>query len=73
MKPIKSEDHAYVIMMMDGTYWIAGGFANMAILTTVNLSSATFLPYDDAFYKANKLREIGRMCVVHPIIIALDY
>ena len=57
-KEIKDRDCTHVILLEDGSYWMAGSIDNKgAIMSTLNLSSATFLPFEDACYKADKLRE----------------
>ena len=73
MQPIKDRDCTHVILLEDGSYWMAGSIDNKgAIMSTLNLSSATFLPFEDACYKADKLREKGRRCDVLPVLLMID-
>ena len=73
MQPIKDRDCTHVILLEDGSYWMAGSIDNKgAIMSTLNLSSATFLPFEDACYKADKLRKKGRRCDVLPVLLMID-
>ena len=71
MQPIKDRDNVHVILLEDGSYWMSGGFSGNrdGIMSTLNLSSATFLPFEDACYKANKLNENGNRCEVIPVLL----
>jgi hypothetical protein len=50
---------------------VSGGFNENRdwIMSTLNLSSATFLLFEDAHYKANKLNENGKRCDVIPVLL----
>ncbi|HQD93011.1 MAG TPA: hypothetical protein PK924_07090 [Bacilli bacterium] len=73
MQPIKDRDCTHVILLEDGSYWMAGSIDKKdAVMSTLNLSSATFLPFEDACYKADKLREKGRRCDVLPVLLMID-
>lgn len=74
MQPIKDRDNVHVILLEDGSYWMSGGFSGNrdGIMSTLNLSSATFLPFEDACYKANKLNENGKRCEVIPVLLIVD-
>ena len=69
MRPIKDREFTHVILLEDGSYWVSG---TKTVTTTLNLSSATYLPFDDACNKASKLRECGRRCDILPILIKVD-
>jgi hypothetical protein len=51
-----------------------GGFSGNrdGIMSTLNLSSATFLPFEDACCKANKLNKNGKRCEVIPVLLIVD-
>lgn len=72
MQPIKDRDSVHVILLEDGSYWMSGGFSGDGIMSTLNLSSATFLPFEDACYKANKLDKNGKRCEVIPVLLMVD-
>lgn len=72
MQPIKDRDIVHVILLEDGSYWMSGGFNGDGIMSTLNLSSATFLSFEDACYKANKLNENGKRCEVIPVLLKVD-
>lgn len=74
MQPIKDRDSVHVILLEDGSYWMSGGFSRNreGIVSTLNLSSATFLTFEDACYKANKLNENGKRCEVIPVLLMVD-
>lgn len=74
MQPIKDRDCTHVILLEDGSYWMSGGFGSNkdGLMSTLNLSSATFLSFEDACYKADKLREKGRKCDVLPVLLMID-
>lgn len=69
MQPIKDRDITYVILLKDGSYWVSG---EETITTTLNLSSATYLPFDEACNKASKLRKNGKYCDVLPVLLMID-
>jgi hypothetical protein len=72
MQPIK--DSVHIILLADGSYWMSGGFGRDRkwIITTFDLSSATFLPFEEACCKANKLNENGICCEVTPVLLMVD-
>jgi len=74
MQPIKDRDNVHVILLEDGSYWVSGGFNENRdrIMSTLNLSSATFLSFEDACYKADKLKENGKRCEVIPVLLIVD-
>ena len=74
MQPIKDRDNVHVILLEDGSYWMFGGFSGDidGIISTLNLSSATFLSFEEAYYKANKLNENGIRCEVIPVLLMVD-
>lgn len=72
MQPIKDRDNVHVILLEDGSFWVSGGFNGDEIMSTLNLSSATFLSFEDACYKANKLDENGKRCEVIPVLLRVD-
>ena len=72
MQPIKDRDIVHVILLESGSYWISGGFSGDGIMSTHNLSLATFLPFEDACYKANKLAKNGKRCEVIPVLLMVD-
>lgn len=69
VQPIKDRDITYVILLKDGSYWVSG---EKTITTTLNLSSATYLPFDEACNKASKLRKNGKHCDVLPVLLMID-
>ena len=74
MQPTKDRDMVHVILLEDGSFWMSGGFNENRdrIMSTLNLSSATFLSFEDACYKANKLNENGKRCDVIPVLLMVD-
>lgn len=74
MQPIKKRDSVHVILLADGSYWMSGGFSRNieGFMSTLNLSSATFLSFEDACYKSNKLNENGIRCEVIPVLLMVD-
>lgn len=72
MQAIKDRESVHVILLEDGSYWVKGGFGKDVVLSTLNLSSATFLLFGDACYKADRLKENGRHCEVTPVLLMVD-
>lgn len=72
MQPIKDRDIVHVILLESGSYWMSGGFSGDGIMSTLNLSSATFLSVEDACYKANLLAKNGKRCEVIPVLLMVD-
>ncbi len=72
MQPIKDRDNVHVILLENGSYWMSGGFNGDGIMSTHNLSLATFLPFEDACYKASKLDKNGKRCEVIPVLLMVD-
>jgi hypothetical protein len=72
VQPIKDRDIVHVILLESGSYWMSGGVSGNGIMPTLNLSSATFLSFEDACYKANLLTKNGKRCEVIPVLLMVD-
>lgn len=72
MHPIKNSEQVYAILLEDGSYWLGGGINNKVKLrTTLNLSMAAYLPFDNACSYVDQIRNKGINCEVVKLQISI--
>lgn len=60
MQPIKNSELVYAILLEDGSYWLGGGINNKVKLrSTLNLSMAAYLPFENACTYVDQIRGKG--------------
>ncbi|GAB6153555.1 hypothetical protein JCM17380_23050 [Desulfosporosinus burensis] len=72
MQPIKDKELVYAILLEDGSYWLGGGISNKVKLrTTLNLSMAAYLSFDNASGYAEQIRGKRISCEVVKVQISV--
>ena len=74
MQPIKNSELVYAILLEDGSYWLGGGINNKVKLrSTLNLSMAAYLPFENACSYVDQIRAKGiNSKVVKMLISVID-
>jgi len=72
VQPIKDKELVYAILLKDGSYWLGGGISNKVKLrTTINLSMAAYLSFDNASGYAEQIRGKRINCEVVQVQISV--